>query len=67
MDYNVELFAEMYLIPKNKQYSTIIFFRTGSYTTMRGKQLKLVKECETFVKSLIERFDMKAECDENKV
>ena len=67
VDYNVELFAGMYLIPRNKKYPTIIFFRTGSYTLMGGKQLKLVKECESFVKSLIERFDKKTKCDENKV
>ena len=66
VDYNVELFAGMYLLPKNKQYPTIIFFRTGSYTKMGGKQLKIVKECETFVKSLIERFDKKRKYDENK-
>ena len=66
VDYNVELFAGMYLLPKNKQYPTIIFFRTGSYTIMGGKQLKIVKECETFVKSLIERFDKKRKYDENK-
>ena len=31
VDYNVELFAGMYLKPKSSDYPTILFFRTGSY------------------------------------
>ena len=34
VDYNVELFAGMYLHPKKTKYPTILFFRTGSYTIM---------------------------------
>ena len=37
VDYNTELFAGMYFKPKNPNYPTILFFRTGSYTMMGGK------------------------------
>ena len=37
-----------------------------SYTIMGGKQLKLVKECEIIVKSLIKSFEKITECDEDK-
>ena len=57
VDYNVELFAGMYFHPKKKNYPTILFFRTGSYTMMGGKQWKILKDCERFVKTLIETFD----------
>ena len=30
VDYNIELFAGMYLKPKTSDYPTILFFRTGS-------------------------------------
>jgi TATA-box binding protein (TBP) (component of TFIID and TFIIIB) len=59
VDYNVELFAGMYFHPKIQNYPTILFFRTVSYTMMGGKQMKILKECETFVKTLIETFDKK--------
>ena len=59
VDYNVELFAGMYFHPKKKNYPTILFFRTGSYTMMGGKQWKILKDCERFVKTLIEMFDKK--------
>jgi TATA-box binding protein (TBP) (component of TFIID and TFIIIB) len=59
VDYNVELFAGMYFHPKKVNHPTILFFRTGSYTMMGGKQWKILKECETFVKTLIEMFDKK--------
>ena len=59
VDYNVELFAGMYFHSKKVNYPTILFFRTGSYTMMGGKQWKILKECETFVKTLIEMFDKK--------
>ena len=59
VDYNVELFAGMYFHPKKINYPTILFFRTGSYTMMGGKQWKILKDCETFVKTLIEMFDKK--------
>jgi TATA-box binding protein (TBP) (component of TFIID and TFIIIB) len=57
VDYNVELFAGMYFHPKKKNYPTILFFRTGSYTMMGGKQWQILKDCERFVKTLIETFD----------
>ena len=57
VDYNIELFSGMYFHPKQKDYPTILFFRTGSYTMMGGKQKKLLKECEAFVKKLIHSFD----------
>ena len=57
VDYNIELFAGMYFHPKQKDYPTILFFRTGSYTMMGGKQKKLLEECESFVKNLIKKFD----------
>ncbi len=57
VDYHVELFAGIYFHPKKKNYPTILFFRTGSYTMMGGKQWKILKECERFVKTLIENFD----------
>ena len=57
VEYNVELFAGMYLKPKQKYYPTILFFRTGSFTMMGGKKMKILKECETFVNEIIETFD----------
>ena len=45
--------------PKKVNYPTILFFRTGSYTLMGGKQWKILKDCEMFVKALIEMFDKK--------
>ena len=59
VEYHVELFAGMYFHPKKNNYPTILFFRTGSYTMMGGKQWKILKECERFVKTLIESFDKK--------
>ena len=47
----------MYLHPKKEHYPTILFFRTGSYTMMGGKEENILKECEQFVISLIEKFD----------
>jgi TATA-box binding protein (TBP) (component of TFIID and TFIIIB) len=57
VDYNVELFAGMYFHPKKVNYPTILFFRTGSYTMMGGKEMEILNECETFVNELIETFD----------
>ena len=57
VDYNIELFAGMYFHPKLKDYPTILFFRTGSYTMMGGKNLKVLYECETFIKKLITTYD----------
>ena len=59
VDYNVELFAWMYFHPKKVNHPTILFFCTGSYTMMGGKQWKILKDCERFVKTLIETFDNK--------
>ena len=59
IDYNIELFAGMYLQPKDKQYPTIIIFRTGSYTLMGGKSIKVVYESEQFMQHLIEKFEKK--------
>ena len=59
VDYNVELFAGIYLHPKKTNYPTILFFRTGSYTMMGGKQWKILKDCERFVRTLIETFENK--------
>ena len=55
--YNMELFAGMYMQPKSKEYPTILFFRTGSYTIMGGREEKIAKECEQFAISLIEKFN----------
>ena len=56
-DYNSELFAGIYLHPKQKDYPTILFFRTGSYTMMGGKQKLILEECVVFAKKLIQLFD----------
>ena len=46
----------MYLHPKDKQYPTMIIFRTGSFTIMGGKSLKAVYESELFLNTLIEKY-----------
>ena len=56
VSYNIELFPGMYLHPKDKQYPTMILFRTGSYTMMGGKSIKVVYESELFLKTLIEKY-----------
>ena len=56
IDYNIEVFAGMYLHPKDKSYPTMIVFRTGSYTIMGGKSVKIVYECELFLKTLINKY-----------
>ena len=56
-DYNIELFAGMYLHPSDKVYPTILLFRTGSYTLMGGKSMKVIYESEHFVKDLIQKFE----------
>ena len=56
VDYNIELFAGMYMKPKKENYPTILFFRTGSYTMMGGRKENILNECEVFVNSLIEKF-----------
>ena len=38
VDYNIELFAGMYLKPKTSIYPTILFFRTGSYNILGAKK-----------------------------
>ena len=58
-DYNIELFAGMYLHPANKIYPTILVFRTGSYTLLGAKSIKVILESENFVTDLIHKFDKK--------
>ena len=57
VDYNIELFAGMYLKPKTSVYPTILFFRTGSYTIMGAKKKDILLECQTFVTNLILMFN----------
>ena len=56
-NYNIELFAGMYLHPSNKSYPTILLFRTGSYSLMGSKYLKFILESENFVQDLIYMFE----------
>ena len=56
VSYNIEVFPGMYLHPKDKQYPTMIIFRTGSFTIMGGKSLKAVYESELFLNTLIEKY-----------
>ena len=57
VDYNIELFAGMYLKPKTSKYPTILFFRTGSYTIMGAKTKDILLECQIFVNNLIIMFN----------
>ena len=65
VEYNIELFAGMYMRPKKENYPTILFFRTGSYTMMGGRKENILKECELFVITLIEKFDKHQETSSN--
>ena len=56
-DYNIELFAGMYLHPKTSEYPTILFFRTGSYTMMGAMKKDILIECQTLVNNLILMFN----------
>ena len=56
-DYNIELFAGMYLHPKKSEYPTILFFRTGSYTMMGAMKKDILIECQTLVNNLILMFN----------
>ena len=56
VEYHIELFAGMYMHPKKENYPTILFFRTGSYTMMGGRDENILNKCEMFVNSLIEKF-----------
>ena len=56
-NYNIELFAGMYLHPSDKNYPTILLFRTGSYSLMGSKYLKFILESENFVQDLIHMFE----------
>ena len=56
VNYNIELFAGMYLHPINKLFPTILVFRTGSFTLMGGKCFKAVYESEKFICCLIQKF-----------
>ena len=57
VDYNIELFAGMYLHPKTSEYPTILFFRTGSCTMMGAMKKDKLIECQTFVNNLILMFN----------
>ena len=57
VDYNIELFAGMFLKPKTSEYPTILFFRTGSYTMMGATKQDVLLECQIFVHNLIFMFD----------
>ena len=57
VDYNIEIFAGMYLKPKTGDYPTILFFQTGSYTMMGAKKKDILMECQTFVNNLILMFN----------
>lgn len=59
VDYNIEIFAGMYLHPRIKPHPTIVIFRTGSYQIMGSKSLKLGYRLEIFVKKLIDMFEKK--------
>ena len=52
-----ELFPGMHLLPNNKLYPTIVLFRTGSFTLMGSTDLECIFESESFVESLIKKFD----------
>ena len=56
-NYNIDLFAGMYLHPSDKNYPTILLFRTGSYSLMGGKSIKFILESESFAKNLIHMFE----------
>ena len=57
VNYNIELFAGMYIHPKDRLYPTMLIFRTGSYILMGGKSLKILYKCEQFLQHLIEKFN----------
>ena len=50
-------YSLVHLLPKDKMYPTIVLFRTGSFTLMGSTNLDFVFESESFIKSLIERFN----------
>ena len=59
VDYNIEIFAGMYLKPKTGDYPTILFFQTGSYTMMGAKKKDILMECQIFVNNLILMFNQR--------
>ena len=59
VDYNIEIFAGMYLHPRISHYPTIVIFRTGSYQIMGGKSLKAGYRLEIFIKKMIHMFEKK--------
>ena len=61
VDYNIEIFAGMYLHPRISHYPTIVIFRTGSYQIMGGKSLKVGYRLEIFIKKMIHMFEKKIE------
>ena len=57
VDYNIELFAGMYLHPRTSEYLTILFFRTGAYTMMGAMKKDILIECQTLFNNLILMFN----------
>ena len=53
VNYNPELFCGMFLEPYNKEQSTILLFRTGSYTFLGAKSMDDINNSNTFVNILI--------------
>ena len=56
VNYNPELFCGMFLEPYNKKKSTIILFRTGSYTFLGAKSMDDIYTSNNFVNGLINMF-----------
>ena len=53
VNYNPELFCGMFLEPYNKKKSTILLFRTGSYSFLGAKSMEDINDSNNFVNSLI--------------
>jgi len=56
VNYNPELFCGMILEPYNKKKSTILLFRTGSYTFLGAKSMDDIYTSNNFVNGLINMF-----------
>ena len=54
VNYNPELFCGMFLEPYNKKKSTILLFRTGSYTFLGVKSMSEINDSEKFVNRLMQ-------------
>ena len=59
ISFHRKIFPGMHLHRKDKQYTTMIIFRTGSFTIMGGKSIKVVYESELFLKTLVEKYLIK--------